>query len=97
MGKLVSIFFPVRKGSKRIKNKNIRKINQYDHGLLEIKVNHLKKLRKLFKDKFHDYEIEFVFSTNCKKTKKFLKNKNWIKVFDRKEHLSSDDVRLIDW
>lgn len=92
MSKLLSIFFPVRKGSKRVKNKNIRKIKHYDHGLLEIKVKHLKKLRKLFKEKLNNYEIEFVFSTNCEKTKKFLKNKKWIKVFDRKKHLSSDDV-----
>ena len=79
MSKLISIFFPVRKGSKRVKNKNIRKIKHYDHGLLEIKVKHLKKLRKLFKEKLNNYEIEFVFSTNCEKTKKFLKNKTFIK------------------
>ena len=92
MSKLISIFFPVRKGSKRVKNKNTRKIKHYGHGLLEIKVDHLKKLRKLFSEKINKYEIEFVFSTNCEKTKKFLKDYEWIKVFNRKKYLSGDDV-----
>ena len=51
MGKLVSIFFPVRSGSKRIKNKNIRRIKNFKAGLLEIKINHLIKLNKIFKKK----------------------------------------------
>ena len=74
MAKLISIFFPVRKGSKRVRNKNTRKIKHYDHGLLEIKVDHLKKLRKLFREKINNYEIEFVFSTNCEKTKNLFEN-----------------------
>mgnify|MGYP001240708164 FL=1 len=92
MGKLVSIFFPVRKGSKRIKNKNIKPIKNFKAGLLEIKVNHLIKLNNIFKKDLPNYKLEVVFSTNCKKTKLFLKKHSWIKVYDRKESLSSDDV-----
>ena len=44
---MISFFFPVRSGSKRVKNKNIRKILNYKLGLLEIRINHLKKLRNL--------------------------------------------------
>ena len=62
MAKLISFFFPVRKGSKRVKNKNTRKIKKYNYGLLEIKVNHLKKLRELFKNNLKHYDVEFVFS-----------------------------------
>jgi len=92
MKNLISIFFPVRKGSKRVKNKNTRKIKNYKFGLLEIKVNHLKKLKKLLKEKLTNYKIEFVFSTNCKKTKNFLSKYDWINVFDRKKNLAGDDV-----
>ena len=92
MGKLVSIFFPVRSGSKRIKNKNIRPIKNFKAGLLEIKINHLIKLNKIFKKNLPNYKLEIIFSTNCKKTKSFLKKHSWIKVFDRKKSLSSDDV-----
>ena len=92
MVKLISFFFPVRKGSKRVKNKNTRKIKKYNFGLLEIKVNHLKKLRIMFKNNIKPYDVEFVFSTNCEKTKIFLNKYNWIKVYDRKKSLSGDDV-----
>lgn len=92
MGKLVSIFFPVRKGSKRITNKNTRSIKHFKKGLLEIKINQLKKLKNEFKNKFTKHDLEIIFSTNCEKTKFFLKNYNWIKVLDRKRSLSTDDV-----
>ncbi len=92
MGKLISIFFPVRSGSKRIENKNTRPIKEYKKGLLEIKTNHLLKLKKIFKRNLPNYEFEIVFSTNCKKTKFFLKKFQWIKVYDRKKSLASDDV-----
>ena len=43
---MISIFVPVRKDSKRIKNKNIKKISKFKHGLLEIKVNQFARLLK---------------------------------------------------
>lgn len=36
MGKLVSIFFPVRKGIKKIKNKNIKPITTHKYYNLDI-------------------------------------------------------------
>ena len=91
---MISFFFPVRSGSKRVKNKNIRRVLNYKFGLLEIKINHLKKLRNLIL-KNRKYKIfrdsEYVFSTNCSVTKKYLSQFKWIKVFDRSERLSADD------
>ena len=91
---MISFFFPVRSGSKRVKNKNIRKVLNYKFGLLEIKINHLRKLRNLIlKNKSHKIlrDSEYVFSTNCRITKKYLSQFKWIKVFDRSERLSADD------
>ena len=48
---MISLFIPIRKNSKRIKNKNIKKIGNFKYGLTEIKINHLKKLKNIFKDK----------------------------------------------
>ncbi len=91
---MISFFFPVRSGSKRVKNKNIRRVLNYKLGLLEIKINHLKKIRNLIlKNRNYKFlkDSEFVFSTNCKITKKYLKKFKWIKIFDRSERLSADD------
>ena len=46
----------------------------------------------MFKNNLKPYDVEFVFSTNCEKTKIFLNKYNWIKVYDRKKSLSGDDV-----
>ncbi len=91
---MISFFFPVRSGSKRVKNKNIRRVLNYKLGLLEIKIDHLKKLRNLIlKNRKYKFlkDSEFVFSTNCNVTKKYLKKFKWIKIFDRSERLSADD------
>ena len=45
---MISIFIPIRKNSKRIKNKNIKKIGKFKYGLTEIKINHLEKLKNIF-------------------------------------------------
>jgi len=83
---MISFFFPVRSGSKRVKNKNIRKILNYKLGLLEIKINHLKKLRNLIL-KNKKYKIlkdsEYVFSTNCSVTKKYLSQLTEAKDFQQ--------------
>ena len=41
---MISFFFPVRSGSKRVKNKNIRRVLNYKLGLLEIKIDQWKML-----------------------------------------------------
>ena len=41
---MISIFLPIRKGSKRVKNKNLRPIGSIRFGLTEIKIKQIKKL-----------------------------------------------------
>ena len=56
---MISFFIPIRKGSKRIINKNLKKLPKYNHGLTELKIIQLKNLRKTcnkggqFKKSFH--------------------------------------------
>lgn len=82
---MISFFIPVRKESKRIKNKNILKLPGYRFGIVQIKLEQLQKLRdKILKNKFFFKKgIEFVISTNCKITKKLAKQYPWIKVHIR--------------
>ena len=90
---MISFFIPIRKGSKRVKNKNIRPIKKFRLGLTEIKILQLRKLcnsiNRLNLKKFKP--IEIIVSTNCEKIKKFLKPLKWIKIHHRNEYLSSDD------
>ena len=87
---MISLFIPIRKNSKRIKNKNIKKIGNFKYGLTEIKINHLKKLKNIFKDK-GKIKIEFIISTDCKKVKNFVKKFKWVKIHERKKELATDD------
>ena len=86
---LISIFLPIRKGSKRVKNKNFASINNFKYGLLEIKVKQFLKLRKYFKKR--EIEAEFIVSTDCNITKCFIKNYSWIKIHNRTKKFSKDD------
>tara|TARA_B110000211_G_scaffold41982_1_gene43631 strand:- start:52 stop:711 length:660 start_codon:yes stop_codon:yes gene_type:complete len=84
---MISVFIPVRKGSKRVKNKNIRAIGKYKLGLLEIK---LKQLEKLIKINNNKYNLEFIVSTDSKIVEEYCKKFNWIKVHKRNKKLSGD-------
>tara|TARA_B110000495_G_C22784538_1_gene458722 strand:- start:57 stop:740 length:684 start_codon:yes stop_codon:yes gene_type:complete len=84
---MISVFIPVRKGSKRVKNKNIRPIGKYKLGLLEIK---LKQLEKLIKINNNKYNLEFIVSTDSKIVEEYCKKFNWIKVHKRNKKLSGD-------
>ena len=44
---MISFFIPIRKNSKRIKNKNIKKIGRNKFGLTEIKLKQILKFIKL--------------------------------------------------
>ena len=44
---MISIFLPIKKKSKRLKNKNFISIAKYELGLTEIKLNQLLKLSKM--------------------------------------------------
>ena len=61
---MISFFIPIRKGSKRIINKNLKKLPRNKHGLTELKITQLKKLRKELSSKIKQ-QVEFIVSTNC--------------------------------
>ena len=69
---MISFFIPIRKNSKRIKNKNIRPLPNLKYGLIEMKVKQLKKLRNLVKKNNPKMfnKIEYIVSTNCEIVKK---------------------------
>ena len=86
---MISIFIPIRKGSKRIINKNLKKLPYFKNGLTEIKLKQLKK----FKSISHklNQKFEYVISTDSEKILKILKDYPWINSFKRQKSLSSDD------
>ena len=86
----ITIFVPIRKGSKRIKNKNIKPLPGLKFGITELKINQLNQLRLKYKKIFRK-KLEIIISTDCKKIQNFLKNINWIKVIKRDKSLSTDD------
>ena len=45
----ITIFVPIRKGSKRIKNKNIKPLPGLKFGITELKINQLNQLRLKYK------------------------------------------------
>lgn len=86
----VSFFIPIRKNSKRIKNKNIKSLPGLKYGLTELKLNQLKKFVFLFKKKFNS-NLEIIVSTDCKKILNFTKKFKWLKTHQRKKSLATDD------
>ena len=79
----VSFFLPIRKNSKRVKNKNIRPIPKFKYGLTELKIYQLKKFKSLI-SKYIKIDAEYIISTDCKKILKFSQKYKWIKAFKRK-------------
>jgi len=90
---MISIFIPIRRGSKRIKNKNFRSLPYLKFGLTQLKLIQLEKFRNIIikKGNFDLQKFEIVVSTNCSKVKRFIKQYNWIKLHERNSKLSSDD------
>jgi CMP-N-acetylneuraminic acid synthetase len=84
---MISFFIPIRKGSKRVKNKNTKPIGKFKLGLLEIKIKQLKKLIKINKKK---HNLEFIVSTDSKRVENYCKKFNWIKIHKRNKALSGD-------
>ena len=96
---MISIFLPIRKGSKRIKNKNIKKFNNYKLGLTELKIYQLRKFReKTLRRNIFNQEFEYIISTDIPKVINFCKKFDWIKVHKRNVRNSSDNSlqRLIN-
>ena len=48
---MISFFIPIRKNSKRLKNKNLKRIRNYKFGLTDIKLRHLIKFKNKLKDR----------------------------------------------
>ena len=88
---MISFFIPIRSGSKRIKDKNTRSLPRFNFGLTEIKIKQIQKFKNLVKKYKIKQDFEYIVSTNCKKTIKYLKNYKWIKVHNRSRKLSMDD------
>lgn len=86
---MISFFFPLRKGSKRVRNKNIKKIHGIGKSLLEIKIDQLYKFKKKYLKKFKD--VEFVFFSDCPVAKKIISKFRWLNFVDRSQVLSGDN------
>lgn len=96
---MISIFLPIRKGSKRVKNKNIKKFNKYKLGLSELKILQLKRLReKVIRKKIFKHDFEFIVSTDILSVIDFCKKFHWIKIHKRNLRDSTDNSlqRLIN-
>ncbi len=94
----VCVFLPIRKGSKRIKNKNTKSLPNLKLGITELKINQLNKLRIAYK-KIYKKKLEIIISTDCIKIYNFSKKFDWLKVIKRKKNLSTDDSlsKLIEY
>lgn len=91
--RMISFFIPIRKNSKRILNKNTKKIGKYNLGLTEIKIKQLQIFRKLIiKDKIlKNYNFEFIISSDDKRIEKYAKQFKWIIFHPREKNLALDD------
>ena len=87
----ISFFIPIRKGSRRIKNKSFRRILDYKFGLTEIKVKQLLTLKKTFNKNIKNFKLEFIVSSDSKLVKNYIKKFPWIKFHNRAPYLSTDD------
>ena len=54
---LISIFLPLRKGSKRVKNKNLKPLPNFKQGLTELKIKQLRKFKNIFLKDFKKKSI----------------------------------------
>lgn len=87
---MISIFIPIRKGSKRIINKNIKSLPKFKFGLTELKLKQLEKLKKILKKEISQ-PVEFIVSTDSEKIIKYLKRYKWIDVKKRSRSLATDN------
>tara|TARA_B100001093_G_C26750087_1_gene980688 strand:+ start:396 stop:1121 length:726 start_codon:yes stop_codon:yes gene_type:complete len=90
---MISFFIPIKKVSRRIPNKNTKRIHNYKFGLTEIKIKHLIKLKKKIKQNklLNKIDFEFVISSDDDKIKNYIKNFKWIKFDKRPKKLAKDD------
>ena len=72
---MISFFIPIKKISRRVRKKNIRKIFNYKFGLTEIKILQLLKFKKIVtKDSvLKKRKFEFIISSDDPKIENYLK------------------------
>lgn len=85
----VIAFLPMRKGSQRVKNKNIKNFADIKGGLTFIKISQLLKVKKIDK---------IIVSTNDQEVKNIAGSFNSDKILidDRPEHLASSETSTDD-
>lgn len=87
----VSFFLPIRKGSQRVKNKNLRPFAGFENGILEVKLRQLMKSAKV---------DEILLSTNdplaIELAEKLDPGKLKINAVKRPEYLCLDTTSLTD-
>lgn len=90
---MISFFIPIRKNSKRVKNKNLKRVGKHKFGLTEIKLNQLKKFKKNIKKDniLKKIEFEYIISSDDKRVYNIVKNYKWIKFHNRSYKLSTDN------
>ncbi len=88
---MISFFIPIRKGSKRIKNKNIKKLENYKLGLTELKIKQLEKFKRIARrDKLFNQSFEYIISTDIPEVINFCEKIKWIKIHRRNFKNSGD-------
>lgn len=90
---MISFFLPIKKNSKRVKNKNTKKINNFQFGLTEIKISQLKKFYNFVKKDniLKKEKFEYIVSSDNEQIKKYIKKFPWIKFDLRPKKLTEDD------
>ena len=90
---MISFFIPIRKNSRRVKNKNLKRVGKHKFGLTEIKLNQLKKFKKNIKKDniLKKIEFEYIISSDDKRVYNIVKNYKWIKFHNRPYKLSTDN------
>jgi len=85
----VSFFLPIRKGSERVINKNLKPFSNFENGILELKLNQLLSI---------DYDHEIVLSTNDEKAIELGQsfNDSRIVINRRPDILCSSNTKLGD-
>lgn len=90
-GGSVSIFLPTRKGSQRVKSKNIRPFANIRGGLIELKLKQLLEISSI---------NEIVLSTNDEQcmaiARPYAIDNDRLKIIKRPEHLAANDTNLSD-
>ena len=88
---MLSIFIPIKKISKRVKNKNTKRIKKFKFGLTEIKIIQLLKLRRKISKNYPKLKMEFVISSDDLRLKEYIKNYKLFKFHKRPKELAKDD------